>query len=64
MIKGNPRKIKEYLPIDHCAEGIGYIKPKEGETIIRHDRRRRKDGKNEKGHSASDLCRCYLFFLV
>jgi hypothetical protein len=35
MIHGNKRlKISEYLPIDRCGEGYGYIKPKDGETFI------------------------------
>jgi hypothetical protein len=34
MITGNKRcKIKRYLPIDHLAEGFGYVKPEEGEEI-------------------------------
>jgi len=24
-----PRRIKEYLPIDHCGEGAGYVRPTE-----------------------------------
>ncbi len=35
MIGGNKeRKIKEYLPIDHCAEGYGFVKAEIGEEII------------------------------
>jgi len=34
MIRGNKeRRIKQYLPIDHCAEGCGYVTPKRGEEI-------------------------------
>lgn len=35
MITGNkPRKIKAYLPIDHSAEGFGYVKPEDGESFV------------------------------
>ena len=35
MITGNSeRKIKEYLPIDHCGEGRGYISPQDGVEFI------------------------------
>jgi hypothetical protein len=29
-----PMKITEYLPIDHCSEGYGYVKPKDGEEFL------------------------------
>jgi hypothetical protein len=35
MIHGNKRlRISEYLPIDHCSEGYGYMKPKANEEFI------------------------------
>ncbi len=35
MIRGNrEQKIKEYLYIDHMAEGFEFIKPGEGEELI------------------------------
>ena len=35
MISGNKeRKIKEYLPIDHAAEGYGFVKAAAGEELI------------------------------
>lgn len=35
MITGNnTRKIKKYLYIDRMSEGLGFVKPQEGEEII------------------------------
>lgn len=35
MIRGNKElKIKEYLFIDRCAEGVEFTKPQEGEELI------------------------------
>jgi hypothetical protein len=37
MITGNSVvKIKEYGWIDHCGEGTGAVRPKDGETIFGH----------------------------
>lgn len=35
MITGDmKRKIRAYLPIDHCGEGAGYVSPKAGQEFF------------------------------
>lgn len=35
MISGNKqRQVRKYLPIDHCSEGFGFVKPADGETFV------------------------------
>jgi len=35
MIRGSEeRKIKHYLPIDHCSEGYAWITPPEGHEFV------------------------------
>ena len=35
MISGNKeRKIKEYIPIDHCAEGYGFVRADVEEELV------------------------------
>jgi hypothetical protein len=31
---GTPRNVAKYVPIDHCAEGYGWVEPGTGESFV------------------------------